>query len=133
MIRRIIADLWNAGYPADGSGAIVMNPLDWAQVEVDAMLAGTSNLIRVSYDELGNPRLFGVPVVQSVGMAADSFVVGNFRAHGNLYNREGVVVAMSEHHNVNFTANLITLRAERRLALTSEVPAALRGGDLTPV
>ena len=36
LIRKIIADLWAAGYPADG-GAIVMNPLDWAQMEIDAM------------------------------------------------------------------------------------------------
>ena len=28
--------------------------------------------------------------------------------------------------------NLITVRAERRLALATEVPAAVRGGDLTP-
>jgi hypothetical protein len=43
-----------------------------------------------------------------------------------------VVVDMSESDSDNFTKNLITLRAERRLALTSEVPAAIRGGDLTP-
>lgn len=32
----------------------------------------------------------------------------------------------------NFTKNLITIRAERRLALATERPAAVRAGDLTP-
>jgi hypothetical protein len=49
-----------------------------------------------------------------------------------LYNREGVVVEMSDSDGDNFQKNLITLRAERRLALATEKPAAVRGGDLTP-
>jgi HK97 family phage major capsid protein len=118
-----------AGY---APSAIVMNPADWATVEIDLLVAGTSNAARVAYDEAGNPRLFGVPVVKSVGMTADTFAVGDFRQHGNIYDREGVVVQMSESDSDNFTKNLITLRAERRLALTSEVPAAIRAGDLTP-
>lgn len=129
LIRKIIGDLEVAGY---APSAIVMNPADWATVEIDLLVAGTSNAARVAYDEAGNPRLFGVPVVKSVGMTADQFAVGDFRQHGNIYDREGVVVQMSESDSDNFTKNLITLRAERRLALTSEVPAAIRAGDLTP-
>lgn len=128
LVRKIIADLWNAGYMAD---AIVMNAADWAQMEIDAFTTA-SNFARVSYDAMGNPMLFGKRVVQSVGMPVDQFAVGEFRAHGTIYNREGVVVQMSESDADNFTKNLITLRAERRLALTGEVPAAIRAGDLTP-
>jgi hypothetical protein len=43
-----------------------------------------------------------------------------------------VAVALSEEDASNFTTNLVTIRAERRLALGIERPAALRGGDLTP-
>ena len=32
----------------------------------------------------------------------------------------------------NFGKNLFTIRAERRLALATERPAAVRAGDLTP-
>jgi HK97 family phage major capsid protein len=128
LIRKAIADLWNAGYIAN---AIVLNAADWAAIEIE-VLTTTSNAVRVSYDMAGNPMLFGVRVVQSVGMTADLFAVGDFTQHGTIYDREGVVVAMSESDSDNFTKNLITLRAERRLALTSEVPAAIRGGDLTP-
>lgn len=128
LIRKIIADLEVAGYEPD---AMVLNPADWAQIEID-LLTSTSNAVRVSYNAAGQPMLWGVPVVKSVGMTADTFAVGNFRQHGNIYDREGVVVQMSESDADNFTKNLITLRAERRLALTSEIPAAIRAGDLTP-
>lgn len=129
LIRKIIGDLEVAGYMPS---AIVMNPADWAQVEVD-LLTATSNAVRVTYSAMGQPMLWGVPVVKSVGQTADIVSVGDFNSHGTIYNREGVVVAMSESDSDNFTRNLITLRAERRLALTSEVPAAIRSGDLTPV
>lgn len=128
LIRKMIADLKVAGYFAD---AIVLNPADWAAIEIE-LLTTAANAVRVQTDANGVTRMFGVPVVESVGMTADTVAVGAFRQHGNIYNREGVVVQMSESDSDNFTKNLITLRAERRLALTSEVPAAIRAGDLTP-
>lgn len=129
LIRKIIGDLQSAGY---NPNAIVFNPADWATVEIDIFTAGTANIVPFSYDAMGRPVLFGVPVVTSVGITADTFAVGDFTSAGTIYNREGVVVEMSESDSDNFTKNLITLRAERRLALASEVPAAIRGGDLTP-
>lgn len=127
LIRKVIADLWNAGYRAN---AIIMNAADWATMETEAMVS-TSTGVAIAYDQMG-PRLWGLRVVQSVGVAADTFAVGDFTQHGTIYNREGVVVDMSESDSDNFTKNLITLRAERRLALATEVPAAVRAGDLTP-
>lgn len=129
LIRKIIGDLQAAGYEPN---AIVLNPADWATIEIDIFTAGTANVVPYSVDAAGNPRLFGAPIVASVGMTADTFVVGDFGSHGTIYDREGVVVEMSDSDGDNFTKNLITLRAERRLALASEVPAAIRGGDLTP-
>ncbi len=129
LIRKVIGDLEAAGYNPD---AIVLNPADWAQVEIDIFTAGTANMVAFSYDAMGRPVLFGRRVVTSVGMTADNVAVGAFGEAGTIYNREGVVVEMSESDSDNFTKNLITLRAERRLALASEVPAAIRAGDLTP-
>lgn len=128
LIRKMIADLWNAGYMAD---AILLNPADFATMEIE-LLTATSNAVRVGTDAAGRQTLWGVPVVQSVGVTADTVAVGNFAQSSTVYNREGVVVEMSESDSDNFTKNLITLRAERRLALATEVPAAVRAGDLTP-
>lgn len=128
LIRKMIADCWNAGYPAE---AILLNPADFATIEIE-LLTATSNAVRVNVDANGVMRLWGVPVVQSVGVAADTVAVGAFSQAYTLYNREGVVVELSESDSDNFTKNLITIRAERRLALATEVPAAIRAGDLTP-
>jgi HK97 family phage major capsid protein len=128
LIRKIMADLWAAGYPAD---AILLNPADWATVEID-LLTTQAGQVPFKYDEAGNARLWGVPVIQSVGMTADQVAVGAFRQAYTVYNRQGVVVELSDSDSDNFTKNLVTVRAERRLALATEVPAAVRAGDLTP-
>lgn len=128
LIRKVIGDLYAAGYAADG---IVLNPVDWATMETE-LLTTAAGQVPFSYDAAGAPRLFGLRVVQSVGVTADTFAVGAFGQAGTIHNREGIVVEMSESDSDNFTKNLITIRAERRLALAIEVPAAIRGGDLTP-
>lgn len=128
LIRKIMADLFTAGYPAD---AIVMNPADWATIEIELFTTAAGQTL-YSVNEAGQARLFGVPVIQSIGMAVDTFQVGRYSAAATIHNREGVVVEMSDSDADNFTKNLITLRAERRLALAVERPAAIRGGDLTP-
>lgn len=128
LIRKVIGDLYAAGYAADG---IVLNPVDWATMETE-LLTTAAGKVPFNYDQAGVPRLFGLRVVQSVGVTADTFAVGAFGQAGTVHNREGIVVEMSESDSDNFTKNLITVRAERRLALAIEVPAAIRGGDLTP-
>lgn len=128
LIRKVIGDLVNAGYVPD---AIVLNPVDWATMETE-LLTTQAGKVPFGYTEAGQPRLFGLPVVQSVGMAADTFAVGAFGQAATIHNREGVVVELSESDGDNFTKNLVTIRAERRLVLATEVPAAIRGGDLTP-
>ena len=128
LIRKVIAACYAAGYPAD---AIVLNPADWATMEIELMTTAAGQTL-YSVTEGGQPRLFGLPVIQAIGMAADTFQVGRFSEAYMIYNREGTVVEMSDSDGDNFRYNLLTLRAERRLALATEKPAAVRGGDLTP-
>jgi HK97 family phage major capsid protein len=128
LIRKVIADLYAAGYPAD---AIVLNPADWATIEIELFTTAAGQTL-YSVNDAGQARLFGLPVIQAIGMAADTFQVGRFSEAYMIYNREGVVVEMSDSDGDNFQKNLVTLRAERRLALATEKPAAVRGGDLTP-
>ena len=116
LIRKIMADLYAAGYPAD---AIVLNPADWATIEIELFTTAAGQTL-YSVNEAGQARLFGIPVIQALGMAADTFQVGRFSEAYMIYNREGVVVEMSDSDGDNFQKNLITLRAERRLALATE-------------
>lgn len=128
LIRKMIADCWAAGAPADG---IVLNPVDWAQIEIDLITTQAGQQL-YSVTDSGQPRLFGVPVIQSIGMTADTVAVGAFGQAMTKHDREGIVVELSDSDGDNFIKNLITVRAERRLALAIERPAAIRAGDLTP-
>ena len=128
LIRKAMADLWNAGYPADG---ILLNPADWATIEID-LFTTAAGQVRSGVNAAGQQTLFGVPVIQSPGVTADTVAVGAFRQGYTVHNREDVVVEMSDSDSDNFTKNLVTIRAERRLALATERPAACRAGDLTP-
>ncbi|MBK8773123.1 MAG: phage major capsid protein [Rhizobiales bacterium] len=128
LIRKMLADTWAAGFPADG---ILLNPADWATIEIELLTTAAGQQL-YSVSDGGVPRLFGVPVIQSIGMTADNVAVGAFGQAYMIHNREGVVVEMSDSDSDNFTKNLITIRAERRLALATERPAAVRAGDLTP-
>jgi HK97 family phage major capsid protein len=129
LIRKIIGDLWAAGYVPD---AILANPADAAQIDID-LFTTAAGQARISTDVQGNSRLFGVPLIQSNGITADQIAVGAFGQSGTIYNREGIVIEMSDSDDDNFTKNLLTLRAERRLALTIERPAGIIAGDLTPL
>lgn len=128
LIRKVMGDLYAAGFPAT---AIVLNPADWASMEIELMTVAAGQTL-FSVGAGGEPRLFGLPVIQSIGMTAGSFQVGAFGEAYMVYNREGVVVEMSDSDVDNFQKNLLTLRAERRLALATEKPAAVRGGLLSP-
>ena len=129
LITKIVGSLWAAGGQPT---AILLNPADWAQVQVD-LTDSTGNSARVDYSDGVAPRLNGLRVVQSNGITADNIVVGDFAMAGTIYNREWVVVEMSDSDDDNFTKNMITIRAERRLALTIERPSMIIAGDLTPV
>jgi HK97 family phage major capsid protein len=128
LVTKIIGDLWAVGAVPD---AILVNPADWANIVVD-ITDSAVNAVRVDWVDGVGPVLNGIPVVQSNGITADNIAVGAFRQAGTIYNREGVVVEMSDSDDDNFTKNMITIRAERRLALTIERPSYIIAGDLTP-
>jgi HK97 family phage major capsid protein len=127
LIRKIIADCWSADFPAD---AIVLNPADWAAIELLKDSQGRY-LIGEPKTE-GTPRLWGLPVAVSNAITVDNVLVGSMAMAATFYNREGVVVELSDSDGDNFQRNLVTVRAERRCMLAVERPAAVRYGDLTP-
>lgn len=127
LIGKMIGDSQAGDYPAD---AIVVNPTDWWIMRLSKDLQGRYLLGDPGADVA--PRLFGLPVVSCNAMAADTVLVASLRGAATFYDREGVMVDLSESDSDNFTKNLITIRAERRCMLAVERPAAIRYGDLTP-
>ena len=126
LIRRVMADLAVANYPAD---IVIMNPSDWADAELTVSTLGTYIIGQPQAN--AEPMLWGLRVIPTNAMPVGQFIVMSHLA-ATVYNREGVIIEMSESDVDNFTKNLITIRAERRLMLAVEIPAAIRGGSLHP-
>ncbi|MDM0024085.1 phage major capsid protein [Variovorax saccharolyticus] len=127
LIGATMGDSALADYPAD---TVILNTGDWWKMRLAKDSQG-----RYLLGEPGSaavPQLFGANVVASNAMTAGSVWIGNIAQAATLWIREGVVVEMSDSDENNFQLNLITIRAERRLALTVEKPAAARFGLLVP-
>lgn len=127
LIGKMLGDAALADFPAD---TVIMNTGDWWTMRLAKDTQGRY-LLGDPGSAVG-PQLFGRPVVASNAMVAGNVWVGSLSQAATLHNREGVVVELSDSDENNFQLNLITIRAERRLALTVEKPAAARYGLLVP-
>lgn len=114
IVREMIKQAQIANYTPD---AVVMNPQDW--YEIDVMKVGTSDDRYV----VGNPRsfstptLWGIPVVITNSMTAGTVLVGAFAMSSEIKDREMSSVEASYEDSTNFQKNMVTIRAEERLAL----------------
>lgn len=115
-----------AEYTADG---IVLNPIDWAAIE---LLKDQNNQYLYS-----NPRfmtqagLWARPVVATVAMDAEDFLVGAFQMGAQGWDREDVNLTVSLEDRDNVVKNLVTLLVEERLGLTVYRPEAFVKGDFS--
>lgn len=123
-IRLAILQSVQAGYPANG---IVINPLDWAGIELTKTSEGA--YLFANPTSVAGPRLWGLPVVETPEMDADTFLVGAFNIAAQIFDRMGTEVLVSSEDRDNFVKNMLTVRAEKRLALAVKLPAALVYGD----
>lgn len=113
-----------AEYPADG---IVLHPTDWARIELTKTDSGA--YLFANPLGLAGPILWGQPVVATQAMEVDEFLVGAFQMAAQIFDRMDAEVAISSEDRDNFIKNMLTMRAEKRLALAVKRPAALISGD----
>ena len=111
-IRRAILQVRIAEYRASG---IVLNPADWADIELTK--DSEKRYIWVNVGTGGFPQLWRLPVVDSSAMPAGYFMVGAFNMAAQVFDREDANVQISTEDGTNFVQNLVTIRAEERLAL----------------
>ncbi len=119
--------LWAAGNVPD---VVIVNPADWGAVErmktVDGVyLFGTPGTVTPE-------ALFNVPVVVSNHVTAGKFIVGSVRSSALIYARQAKTIDLG-YVNDDFTKNLVTIRAEERLALHVDRPSAILYGSFTSV
>lgn len=126
-INRAKYTLWAAGNMPD---TVIVNPADWGAMERTREGAGSGMYLYGAPGTIASANPFGLRVVLSSNMTSGNFLVGALDASTVLYERQGAVVEMG-YVNADFTNNLVTIRAEERLALAVERPAAILYGAFT--
>jgi HK97 family phage major capsid protein len=104
--------------------AVVMNPMDWQDIELDEDANGQFRVIANVTDPGAPTRLWGLTVVTTVAMAAGTALLGGFRTGATLWERQGITILMTDSHADYFTANTLVILAERRANVAVHTPAA---------
>ena len=113
-----------AEFPSTG---VVMNPIDWARIE---LLKDTTGRYII-----GNPQgiigasLWNRPVVTTQAITVDKFLAGAFKLGAQLFDRWQARVEVATENEDDFVKNLVTVLAEERLALAVYRPEAFIYGD----
>ena len=121
MLQAVLAE-----YPSNG---IVMHPSDWADIELTKTEDGA--YLFANPQGGSDPRLWRLPVVETQAMTIDKFLVGAFQLGAQIFDREDANVEISTEDSDNFRKNLVTIRAEERLALAVYRPEAFVKGDFS--
>lgn len=125
QLRLAMLQVALAEYPASG---FVLNPIDWAKIELEK--DETGRLIIGNPQDGAAPRLWRMPVVQTVAMAAGSFLTGAFSLGAQVFDREEVGVEVATTNQDDFEKNLVTIKCYERLALAVYRPEAFIKGTL---
>lgn len=126
-IRLALLQAVLAEFPSNG---IVLNPIDWAGIELTKDNEGRY-IIGNPMDGT-TPRLWNLPVVETQAMNANNFLVGAFNMAAQIFDRMDMEVLISTENDKDFENNMITIRAEERLALAVYRPEAFVTGEVTP-
>ena len=126
QIYAAIVQVMSAGY---APSAIVLNPLNFAGMTLSKNAQGNYVLGGPPASE-ATPRLWGLPVALTMNMTANDFLVGAFPGNAALFEREEIVVDISFSNEDDFVRNLVTIRAEERVALAVYTPQAFVKGTL---
>ncbi len=111
-----------SGFAAD---AIVMAPATWQLLRLGK--DAESRYYGGGYFADGQGKqLWGVPVVVTTAVTASQIIVGAFKTCGSVVQKGGVSVEASNSNEDDFINNLMTIRAEERLALAVRRPAGFK-------
>lgn len=111
-----------SGFDAD---AIVINPADWYTLRVAR--DGEQRYYGGGFFGAQNvPNLWGITVCVSTAVSAGTIIVGAFKTCGSVVSKDGVSVEATNTNEDDFVKNLMTIRAEERLALAVRRPAGFK-------
>lgn len=122
-IMQAAADVQDqTGFAAD---AVVLNPTDWYTLRIGK--DGQQRYYGEGYFGAQNiPNLWGIPVCVSSAITSGTIIVGAFKTCGSVVSHGGVSVEAVNTNEDDFVKNLMTIRAEERLALAVRRPAGFK-------
>jgi HK97 family phage major capsid protein len=106
----------------------LLHPTDWETI--DLLQDNEARYYFGGPSAIGNPRLWGLPVVESEANAVGFGIVADWRL-AMLWNREQSQILVSDSHSDFFVRNLIAILAEMRAAFGVIRPASFVEMDLT--
>lgn len=124
LIRLAMLQVTLSEYDADGA---VLHPTDWAAIELTK--DGQNQYVVGNPFNLLGPTLWGIPIVPTQSQTVDKFLVGAFKMAATYYTRSDANVMISDEDSTNFRNNLVTVRAEVRVAQAIKRALALVYGD----
>lgn len=128
QIRRAITKAQLAEYDPSG---IVISPEMWEQIEVEEdEYGGFRVAVNVAVGAV--KQVWHLDVVATTAMSDEQFLMGSFGLGAQLHDREAVNVTMSTENQDNFERNVVTFRAEERVALEVPRPESFVIGTWTP-
>ena len=122
-LRLAILQAVLAEFPPTG---FVLNPIDWVSIELTKDNEG--RYIIAQPVNGGTPRLWGLPVIETQAIAQNTFLTGAFSLGAQIFDRMDIEVLLSTENEDDFTRNMVTIRAEERLALAVYRPEAFVTG-----
>jgi len=125
QLRLAILQVELADYAPD---AQILHPTAWAGIELQKDDHG--RYLFANPQGIAGPVLWGRPVVSTKRIGAGNFLVGNFKLAGQIFDRMDTEVRISDQDRDNFVKNMLTVRAEKRLALVIRRAQALVRGTL---
>lgn len=108
--------------------AYVLNPADWEQI--DLLQDNEARYFFGGPQRLGQPTLWGLPVIESEAMPAGTGMVADWRK-AVLWDREQASITVSDSHANFFIRNLVAFLGEMRAAFGILQPNAFVEIDLT--
>jgi len=106
---------------------VALNPRDWWNIR--RTKDGFGQYILGPPQFLGNPSIWDLTPIATTAVAAGTFLVGNGDpAAVEIRDRMGMQVDISTEDADNFTKNLVTVRAEKRMALVVMRPQSFITG-----
>ena len=120
ILKQIAAIFLATGTMPDG---VVMNPNNWLPIQLRKTTTG-EYIGGGPFQVPLRPRLWGLPVALTTGIAEGTSLVGAFATAAQVFRKGGIRVDVSNSHADFFIKNKTAIRAELREALAVYRPAA---------